>query len=95
LEISHTVIDGKRLKFNGKAIGLFFNWLKYLAVYIFTLGINIFFLNIAVRSSSTISLFFRNLSWWWFLCFVVLIIYSNWVRVSLEKWKTKHTTFLS
>ncbi|WP_307894017.1 DUF898 family protein [Bacillus swezeyi] len=57
--INHTVIEGRRLKFNGSAIGLFGLWIK-----------------------------------WWFLCIITLGIYSFWIFISLEKWKTKHTTFV-
>lgn len=54
----HTVINGKRLRFHGTAIGLFGNWIK-----------------------------------WWFLCIITLGIYSFWLFIALEKWKTKHTSF--
>jgi len=37
--INHTVIEGKRLKFNGTAMGLFGNWIKWLLLIIVTLGI--------------------------------------------------------
>lgn len=57
-KINHTVIEGRRLKFHGTAIGLFGNWIK-----------------------------------WWFLCLITLGIYSWWLFIALEKWKTKHTTF--
>lgn len=57
-KIEHTVINGRRLKFNGTAVGLFGNWIK-----------------------------------WWILTVITLGIYSFWLFISLEKWKTKHTTF--
>ena len=36
---NHTVIEGRRLKFNGSAIGLFGNWIKWLLLIVVTLGI--------------------------------------------------------
>lgn len=57
-KIDHTVIEGKRLKFNGTGISLFGNWIK-----------------------------------WWFLCVITLGIYSFWVFIALNKWKTKNITF--
>jgi len=35
----HTVINGRRLKFTGSAIGLFGNWIKWWLLTIITLGI--------------------------------------------------------
>lgn len=58
--INHTVVERKRLKFNGTAIGLFGLWIKWLLLSIITLG-----------------------------------IYTFWVRISLEKWKVKNTSFLN
>ncbi|EES90390.1 conserved hypothetical protein [Clostridium phage D-1873] len=29
-KINHTVINGRRLKFKGRTVGLFRNWIKYL-----------------------------------------------------------------
>jgi len=49
-KINHTVIEGKRLKFNGKAIGLFGNWIKWLFFCIITLGIYGFWLGIALEN---------------------------------------------
>lgn len=57
-KINHTVIEGRRLKFTGSAVGLFGLWIKWLILSIITLG-----------------------------------IYSFWVGISLEKWRTKNTTF--
>ena len=45
----HTVIEGKRLKFNGTATGLFGNWIKWLLLTIITLGIYSFWLSIALE----------------------------------------------
>lgn len=54
----HTVIEGRRLRFEGTAIGLFGNWIK-----------------------------------WWLLCIITLGIYSFWLGIKMEQWKTKHTLF--
>ncbi|MDR0914291.1 MAG: DUF898 domain-containing protein, partial [Oscillospiraceae bacterium] len=54
----HTTIDGKRLRFDGKAIQLFGSWIK-----------------------------------WLLLCLITLGIYSFWLGIALQKWKTKHTHF--
>ena len=48
-KIEHTVVDGKRLKFNGSAIGLFGNWIKWWLLCIVTLGIYSFWLFIFVE----------------------------------------------
>jgi len=39
MEASHTVIGGRRLVFNGTAVSLFGNWIKWLLLSIITLGI--------------------------------------------------------
>lgn len=38
-KINHTVVEGKRMRFNGSAIGLFGHWIKWLLLSIITLGI--------------------------------------------------------
>ena len=38
-KINHTVIEGRRLAFNGRAIGLFGTWIKCLLLTIITIGI--------------------------------------------------------
>ena len=38
-EIKHTVIEGKRLKFDGTAMQLFGNWIKWLLLIFITFGI--------------------------------------------------------
>jgi len=38
-EISHTIIEGRRLQFNGKGIGLLGNWIKWYLLSIITLSI--------------------------------------------------------
>jgi uncharacterized membrane protein YjgN (DUF898 family) len=48
-EMNHTVIEGKRLKFHGKAVSLFGHWLLWVFLTIITLGIYFFWLNIALK----------------------------------------------
>lgn len=48
-KINHTVIEGRRLKFNGTAIGLFGNWIKWLLLIIVTLGIYGFWVQIKLE----------------------------------------------
>lgn len=48
-EAKHTVINGKRLKFNGTAVGLFGNWIKWLLLTFITCGIYSFWLVIALK----------------------------------------------
>lgn len=48
-KIEHTVIEGRRLKFDGTAVGLFGNWIKWLLLCIITLGIYSFWLNIKLE----------------------------------------------
>ena len=48
-KINHTVIEGKRMKFYGSAIGLFGNWIKWLALTIITFGIYGFWVSIKLE----------------------------------------------
>jgi uncharacterized membrane protein YjgN (DUF898 family) len=48
-EISHSVIDGRRLRFDGTAMGLFGQWIKWLFLIIITLGIYSFWVAIALK----------------------------------------------
>ena len=48
-ETKHTVIEGRRLKFTGTAIGLFGNWIKWWILTIITCGIYGFWLNIKLK----------------------------------------------
>lgn len=52
-ETKHTVIEGKRLKFNGSAMGLFGLWIKWLLLCIVTLGIYGFWVGISLRKWKT------------------------------------------
>lgn len=47
--INHTVINGRRLKFSGSAVGLFGNWIKWLLLSIITFGIYGFWVGIALE----------------------------------------------
>ena len=48
-KINHTVIEGRRLRFTGSAIGLFGNWIKWFLLCIITFGIYSFWLGIALE----------------------------------------------
>jgi|SRR5699024_7013718 len=48
-KINHTVIEGKRLQFNGSAFGLFGNWIKWLFLMLITLGIYSFWVFIKLE----------------------------------------------
>ena len=52
-ETKHTVVDGRRLVFDGTALQLFGNWVKWLLLFIVTLGIYGFWLSIALRKWKT------------------------------------------
>lgn len=45
-KVKQTVIDGQRLYFDGTAMQLFGNWIKWLILTVITLGIYSFWLNI-------------------------------------------------
>lgn len=48
-EASHTVINGRRLRFTGTAVQLFGNWIKWLLLTIITVGIYSFWLAIKLK----------------------------------------------
>lgn len=48
-KIEHTVINGRRCKFNGTAIGLFGNWVKWLLLCVVTIGIYSFWVHIKLE----------------------------------------------
>ena len=52
-EIKHTVINGKRLRFDGTAVQLFGNWIKWLLLTIITFGIYGLWVNIAIKKWKT------------------------------------------
>lgn len=49
-KINHTVIEGKRLQFNGTAIGLFGSWIKWWLLTIITFGIYGFWVFIKIEN---------------------------------------------
>ncbi|WP_238985050.1 DUF898 domain-containing protein [Bacillus kwashiorkori] len=52
-KIEHTVINGKRLKFNGTAIGLFGHWIKWWFFTVITFGIYGFWVFIKLEKWKT------------------------------------------
>ena len=48
-EISHTIINGRRMYFDGSAWGLFGNWIKWFLLTLITLGIYGFWLEIKLK----------------------------------------------
>lgn len=59
-KINHTVIEGKRLKFHGSAIGLFGHWIKWLLLTIITLGIYGFWVFIKLEDWKVRNTTFEN-----------------------------------
>jgi uncharacterized membrane protein YjgN (DUF898 family) len=52
-EASHTVINSQRLRFDGSAVSLFGQWIKWLLLTIITLGIYGFWLEIKLKQWRT------------------------------------------
>ena len=48
-KINHTVVDGHRMRFNGSAVGLFGNWIKWWCLTVITLGIYSFWIGIKLE----------------------------------------------
>lgn len=59
-KINHTVVEGRRLKFTGSAVGLFGNWIKWFLLCIITLGIYSFWLFIALEKWKVKNTTFAN-----------------------------------
>ncbi|BBM36247.1 DUF898 family protein [Pseudoleptotrichia goodfellowii] len=59
-KINHTVIEGRRLKFNGTAIGLFGNWIKWFLLTVITLGIYGLWLHIKLEQWKVKNTSFEN-----------------------------------
>jgi hypothetical protein len=59
-ETNHTIIEGRRLKFTGKAISLFGHWLLWILLTIITLGIYSFWLRIALKKWVTKNTIFEE-----------------------------------
>lgn len=58
--INHTVVEGRRLQFNGSAVGLFGNWIKWFLLTIITFGIYGFWLSIALEKWKAKNTAFAN-----------------------------------
>ncbi len=52
-ETNHTIIDGRRLRFDGTALGLWGSWIKWFLLTIITFGIYGFWLNIKLHDWKT------------------------------------------
>ena len=48
-KINHTVIGGRRLRFNGQALSLFGLWIKWLLLSFITLGVYLFWVQISLE----------------------------------------------
>lgn len=48
-KINHTVVEGKRMRFTGSAVGLFGHWIKWLLLMVITLGIYSFWVFIKLE----------------------------------------------
>ncbi|EUJ31727.1 hypothetical protein PCORN_04203 [Listeria cornellensis FSL F6-0969] len=59
-KINHTVIEGRRMQFNGSAFGLFGNWIKWLLLIIITLGIYSFWVFIKLEDWKARNTTFAN-----------------------------------
>ena len=59
-KINHTVIEGRRLKFTGTAMGLFGQWIKWILLCVITLGIYSFWLNISLEKWKVKNTTFAN-----------------------------------
>ncbi len=58
--INHTVVEGRRLHFTGKAMGLFWQWIKWALLTIITLGIYSFWMGIALEKWKAAHTTFAN-----------------------------------
>ncbi len=58
--IDHTVVNGRRLKFTGTAMGLFGNWIKWLVLIFITFGIYGFWVGIALEKWKVKNTTFSN-----------------------------------
>jgi len=58
--INHTVIEGRRLKFTGSAIGLFGSWIKWFLLTVVTFGIYGFWVGISLEKWKVKNTIFEN-----------------------------------
>ena len=59
-ETKHTVIEGRRLRFDGTAMQLFGSWIKWLLLCFITLGIYSFWVGIALKKWKVKHTFFAD-----------------------------------
>ncbi len=59
-KINHTIVEGRRLKFTGTAVGLFGSWIKWLLLCIITCGIYSFWVFIALEKWKVENTTFAN-----------------------------------
>ena len=59
-KVNHTTIGGKRLKFNGSAVGLFGQWVKWLLLSVVTIGIYGFWVGISLEKWKVKNTSFAN-----------------------------------
>ena len=59
-KVKHTVIDGRRLRFDGSAMGLFGQWIKWFLLILITFGIYGFWVNIALKKWITKNTHFES-----------------------------------
>ena len=57
--VEHTIIDGKRLKFEGSALGLFGNWIKWFLLSVVTFGIYSFWVIPAIQKWKADNTYFQ------------------------------------
>lgn len=59
-KIDHTVIEGRRLEFHGRAMSLFANWVKWLFLIFITFGIYGFWVHIKLEDWKVRNTFFSD-----------------------------------
>jgi uncharacterized membrane protein YjgN (DUF898 family) len=59
-QINHTIIEGRRLQFNGKGIGLLGNWIKWMLLSIITLTIYAWWIPIKLEKWKVKNISFAN-----------------------------------
>ncbi|MDR0325422.1 MAG: DUF898 domain-containing protein [Oscillospiraceae bacterium] len=59
-KINHTVIEGRRLQFHGRAVSLFGQWVKWLLLCIITIGIYGFWVGISLEKWKVKNTTFAN-----------------------------------
>ncbi|WP_414839677.1 hypothetical protein [Carnobacterium sp. TMP28] len=59
-KINHTVVEGKRMKFIGSAVGLFGHWIKWFVLSIITFGLYSFWVSIKLEDWKARNTVFSN-----------------------------------